>query len=231
MKILIVEDDENIVRVLNDNLKKWGYDVLAAENFNDVMKTFQNFKPQLVLLDIVLPFFNGYYWSNEIRKVSTVPIIFISSKAEDGDIVMGIQSGGDDYITKPLNMDVLIAKIQAVLRRSYNFVNEIEYLEFADVQLYLSESRVEYCNKSANLTKTELLIMNILFRKQGGIAKREEIMDKCWQSDNFIDDNTLAVNITRLRKKLHNIGLSDFIKTKKGSGYFIKGNIDGGFVK
>lgn len=231
MKILIVEDDENIVRVLNDNLKKWGYDVLAAENFNDVMKTFQNFKPQLVLLDIVLPFFNGYYWSNEIRKVSTVPIIFISSKAEDGDIVMGIQSGGDDYITKPLNMDVLIAKIQAVLRRSYNFVNEIEYLEFADVQLYLSESRVEYCNKSANLTKTELLIMNILFRKQGGIAKREEIMDKCWQSDNFIDDNTLAVNITRLRKKLHNVGLSDFIKTKKGSGYFIEGNIDGGFVK
>lgn len=231
MKILIVEDDENIVRVLNDNLKKWGYDVLAAENFNDVMKTFQNFKPQLVLLDIVLPFFNGYYWSNEIRKVSTIPIIFISSKAEDGDIVMGIQSGGDDYITKPLNMDVLIAKIQAVLRRSYNFVNEIEYLEFADVQLYLSESRVEYCNKSANLTKTELLIMNILFRKQGGIAKREEIMDKCWQSDNFIDDNTLAVNITRLRKKLHNIGLSDFIKTKKGSGYFIEGNIDGGFVK
>lgn len=231
MKILIVEDDENIVRVLNDNLKKWGYDVLAAENFNDVMKTFQNFKPQLVLLDIVLPFFNGYYWSNEIRKVSTVPIIFISSKAEDGDIVMGIQSGGDDYITKPLNMDVLIAKIQAVLRRSYNFVNEIEYLEFADVQLYLSESRVEYCNKSANLTKTELLIMDILFRKQGGIAKREEIMDKCWQSDNFIDDNTLAVNITRLRKKLHNVGLSDFIKTKKGSGYFIEGNIDGGFVK
>lgn len=231
MKILIVEDDENIVRVLNDNLKKWGYDVLAAENFNDVMKTFQNFKPQLVLLDIVLPFFNGYYWSNEIRKVSTVPIIFISSKAENGDIVMGIQSGGDDYITKPLNMDVLIAKIQAVLRRSYNFVNEIEYLEFADVQLYLSESRVEYCNKSANLTKTELLIMDILFRKQGGIAKREEIMDKCWQSDNFIDDNTLAVNITRLRKKLHNIGLSDFIKTKKGSGYFIEGNIDGGFVK
>lgn len=231
MKILIVEDDENIVRVLNDNLKKWGYDVLAAENFNDVMKTFQNFKPQLVLLDIVLPFFNGYYWSNEIRKVSTIPIIFISSKAEDGDIVMGIQSGGDDYITKPLNMDVLIAKIQAVLRRSYNFVNEIEYLEFADVQLYLSESRVEYCNKSANLTKTELLIMDILLRKQGGIAKREEIMDKCWQSDNFIDDNTLAVNITRLRKKLHNVGLSDFIKTKKGSGYFIEGNIDGGFVK
>ena len=128
-------------------------------------------------------------------------------------------------------MDVLIAKIQAVLRRSYNFVNEIEYLEFADVQLYLSESRVEYCNKSANLTKTELLIMDILFRKQGGIAKREEIMDKCWQSDNFIDDNTLAVNITRLRKKLHNVGLSDFIKTKKGSGYFIEGNIDGGFVK
>ena len=141
MKILIVEDDENIVRVISDNLTKWGYDVLAVENFNDVMETFNNFKPQLVLLDIVLPFFNGYYWSSEIRKVFMVPIIFISSKAEDGDIVMGMQFGGDDYITKPLNMDVLNAKIQAVLRRSYNFVNEIEYLEFKDVQLYLSEKQ------------------------------------------------------------------------------------------
>lgn len=222
MKILIVEDDENIVRVISDNLTKWGYDVLAVENFNDVMETFNNFKPQLVLLDIVLPFFNGYYWSSEIRKVSTVPIIFISSKAEDGDIVMGMQFGGDDYITKPLNMDVLNAKIQAVLRRSYNFVNEIEYLEFKDVHLYISENRIKYCEKSADLTKTELLIMDSLFRKQGGIAKREEIMDKCWQNNKFIDDNTLAVNITRLRKKLHNIGLSDFIRTKKGSGYFIK---------
>lgn len=228
MKILIVEDDENIVRVISDNLTKWGYDVLAVENFNDVMETFNNFKPQLVLLDIVLPFFNGYYWSNEIRKISTVPIIFISSKAEDGDIVMGMQFGGDDYITKPLNMDVLNAKIQAVLRRSYNFVNEIEYLEFKDVQLYLSESRIEHCEKNADLTKTELLIMDSLFRKQGGIAKREEIMDKCWQNSKFIDDNTLAVNITRLRKKLYSIGLTDFIRTKKGSGYFIERNVQKG---
>lgn len=228
MKILIVEDDENIVRVISDNLTKWGYDVLAVENFNDVVETFNNFKPQLVLLDIVLPFFNGYYWSSEIRKVSTVPIIFISSKAEDGDIVMGMQFGGDDYITKPLNMDVLNAKIQAVLRRSYNFVNEIEYLEFKDVQLYLSENKIEHCGKNADLTKTELLIMDSLFRKQGGIAKREEIMDKCWQNSKFIDDNTLAVNITRLRKKLYSIGLTDFIRTKKGSGYFIERNVQKG---
>lgn len=228
MKILIVEDDENIVRVISDNLTKWGYDVLAVENFNDVMETFNNFKPQLVLLDIVLPFFNGYYWSSEIRKISTVPIIFISSKAEDGDIVMGMQFGGDDYITKPLNMDVLNAKIQAVLRRSYNFVNEIEYLEFKDVQLYLSENRIEHCRKNTDLTKTELLIMDSLFRKQGGIAKREEIMDKCWQNSKFIDDNTLAVNITRLRKKLHSIGLTNFIRTKKGSGYFIERNVQKG---
>ena len=228
MKILIVEDDENIVRVISDNLTKWGYDVLAVENFNDVMETFNNFKPQLVLLDIVLPFFNGYYWSSEIRKISTVPIIFISSKAEDGDIVMVMQFGGDDYITKPLNMDVLNAKIQAVLRRSYNFVNEIEYLEFKDVQLYLSENRIEHCRKNTDLTKTELLIMDSLFRKQGGIAKREEIMDKCWQNSKFIDDNTLAVNITRLRKKLHSIGLTNFIRTKKGSGYFIERNVQKG---
>ena len=222
MKILIVEDDENIVRVLSSNLEKWGYEVLAANDFDNIMEIFHSFKPQLVLLDIVLPFFNGYYWSGEIRKVSTVPIIFISSKSEDMDIIMGMQFGGDDYITKPLNMEILIAKIQAVLRRSYNFVNEIEYLKFGDVQLYLSENRVEFCGASADLTKTELLILDTLFRKQGGVAKREEIMDRCWQSDNFIDDNTLAVNIARLRKKLQSRGLSDFIKTKKGSGYFIE---------
>lgn len=222
MKILIIEDDENIVRVLSSNLEKWDYEVFAADDFNNIMEIFHSFKPQLVLLDIVLPFFNGYYWSGEIRKVSTVPIIFISSKSEDMDIIMGMQFGGDDYITKPLNMEILIAKIQAVLRRSYNFVNEIEYLKFGDVQLYLSENRVEFCGASAALTKTELLILDTLFRKQGGVAKREEIMDRCWQSDNFIDDNTLAVNIARLRKKLQSIGLSDFIKTKKGSGYFIE---------
>jgi len=222
MKILIIEDDENIVRVLSSNLEKWDYEVFAADDFNNIMEIFHSFKPQLVLLDIVLPFFNGYYWSGEIRKVSTVPIIFISSKSEDMDIIMGMQFGGDDYITKPLNMEILIAKIQAVLRRSYNFVNEIEYLKFGDVQLYLSENRVELCGESADLTKTELLILDTLFRKQGGVAKREEIMDRCWQSDNFIDDNTLAVNIARLRKKLQSIGLSNFIKTKKGSGYFIE---------
>lgn len=225
MKILIVEDDENIVRVLSSNLEKWGYEVLAADDFNNIMEILHSFKPQLVLLDIVLPFFNGYYWSGEIRKVSTVPIIFISSKSEDMDIIMGMQFGGDDYITKPLNMEILIAKIQAVLRRSYNFVNEIEYLKFGDVQLYLSENRVELCGESVDLTKTELLILDTLFRKQGGVAKREEIMDRCWQSDNFIDDNTLAVNIARLRKKLQSIGLSNFIKTKKGSGYFIERNL------
>ncbi|MDY2959473.1 MAG: response regulator transcription factor [Hornefia sp.] len=225
MKILIIEDDENIARILSSNLEKWGYQVCAAKDFNNIMETFHRFKPQLVLLDIVLPFFNGYYWSGEIRKVSTVPIIFISSKSEDMDIVMGMQSGGDDYITKPLNMNVLIAKVQAMLRRSYNFVNEIEYLKFGDIQLYLSENRVECAGLSVELTKTELLILDALFRKQGAVSGREEIMERCWQGDNFIDDNTLAVNMTRLRKKLQTIGLEGLIKTKKGRGYFLEREI------
>ncbi len=222
MKILLVEDDNTIVRVLTGELEKWGYEVLSIKDFNSVTEAFREYKPQLVLLDIVLPAYNGYYWSQEIRKISTVPIMFISSKSENIDIVMAMQFGGDDYITKPLNMDVLVAKIQALLRRSYNFTNEIEYLKFDKVQLYLSDNKIENNGKIAELTKTELLILESLFKKQGAVAKHEEIMDRCWQSDNFIDDNTLAVNMSRLRKKLHQIDLKEFIKTKKGIGYYLE---------
>lgn len=224
MKIMIVEDDEIIKSSLKTELEKWGYEVYCLENLNNVVAEFQSEKPQLVLLDIVLPFFNGYYWCQEIRKISKVPIIFISSKNENMDIVMAMQFGGDDYITKPINLDVTIAKIQAMLRRSYNFVNDIDYLSFGKIQLILSEAKVDFSGMNVDLTKTEMMILESLFKEQGGVVSREKIMDRCWQGDNFIDDNTLAVNVTRLRKKLSSIGLDGLVMTKKGYGYYLEKN-------
>lgn len=224
MKIMIVEDDEIIKSSLKTELEKWGYEVYCLENLNNVVAEFQSEKPQLVLLDIVLPFFNGYYWCQEIRKISKVPIIFISSKNENMDIVMAMQFGGDDYITKPINLDVTIAKIQAMLRRSYNFINDIDYLSFGKIQLILSETKVDFSGMNVDLTKTEMMILESLFKEQGGVVSREKIMDRCWQGDSFIDDNTLAVNVTRLRKKLSSIGLDGLVMTKKGYGYYLEKN-------
>lgn len=224
MKIMIVEDDEIIKSSLKTELEKWGYEVYCLENLDNVVAEFQSEKPQLVLLDIVLPFFNGYYWCQEIRKISKVPIIFISSKNENMDIVMAMQFGGDDYITKPINLDVTIAKIQAMLRRSYNFVNDIDYLSFGKIQLILSEAKVDFSGMNVDLTKTEMMILESLFKEQGGVVSREKIMDRCWQGDSFIDDNTLAVNVTRLRKKLSSIGLDGLVMTKKGYGYYLEKN-------
>ncbi|SFE55229.1 response regulator transcription factor [Peptostreptococcus sp. D1] len=224
MKIMIVEDDEIIKSSLKAELEKWGYEVYCLENLDNVIAEFQSEKPQLVLLDIVLPFFNGYYWCQEIRKISKAPIIFISSKNENMDIVMAIQFGGDDYITKPINLDVAVAKIQAMLRRSYSFVNDIDYLSFGKIQLILSETRVDFSGMNVDLTKTEMMILESLFKEQGGVVSREKIMDRCWQGDSFIDDNTLAVNVTRLRKKLSGIGLDGLVMTKKGYGYYLEKN-------
>lgn len=224
MKIMIVEDDEIIKSSLKTELEKWGYEVYCLENLDNVVAEFQAEKPQLVLLDIVLPFFNGYYWCQEIRKISKVPIIFISSKNENMDIVMAMQFGGDDYITKPINLDVTIAKIQAMLRRSYNFINDIDYLSFGKIQLILSEAKVDFSGMNVDLTKTEMMILESLFKEQGAVVSREKIMDRCWQGDSFIDDNTLAVNVTRLRKKLSSIGLDGLVMTKKGYGYYLEKN-------
>lgn len=223
IKILIVEDDEIIANVMKRELEKWNYQVILIDDFNNVMNLFRAEKPQLVLLDIVLPYFNGYYWCQEIRKESKVPIVFISSKGENMDIVMGVQTGGDDYITKPIDMSVMVAKIQAILRRSYDFVTEIKILNYNQVSLDLGESRVLFEEQNMELTRTELQIMESLFRAKGQIVSREKIMEKCWSGDHYIDDNTLAVNVTRLRKKLDAIGLDNFIITKKGQGYTLNG--------
>ena len=168
MKILIVEDDKNIERILKNELEKWGYSVDTVDKLDQVTDVFKESDPQLVLMDIVLPFFNGYYWCQEIRKISKVPIIFISSKSENMDIVMAMQFGGDDYITKPLNMDVTVAKVQAMLRRAYKFVNDIDYISYGPVNLHITDARIAYDGQEVSLTKTELLIAQSYSRLRVG---------------------------------------------------------------
>ena len=225
MKIFIVEDDNDIAEILANELSVWGYDTVCVKDFNNVLDEFKAEKPELVLMDIILPYFNGFYWCQKIREISKVPLMFISSKSEDIDIVQAMQFGGDDYIVKPINIQIVRAKIVALLRRSYDFAEDTDYLTFGNVKLLLSAAKLDFMGKMADLTRTELMILETLFKDKGAISKREKIMDKCWQEENFIDDNTLAVNMTRLRKKLAEIGLADFIQTKKGIGYFLNNKL------
>lgn len=220
-KILIIEDDETIASLLNENLSKWGYMSSYVTDFHNILDKFQSTKPDLVLLDISLPFYNGYFWCSEIRKLSNIPIIFLSSHTENLDIVMAMNMGGDDYITKPFSLDIVIVKIQAILRRTYTYISEIQTLEIGGAKLNLSDTTMEYNDSRLELTKNEFKIMKILMEHKNKVVTREEIMKTLWDSDSFIDDNTLTVNVNRLRKKLEEIGLDEFILTKKGMGYMV----------
>lgn len=222
MKILIIEDDPTIAAVLADELGKWNYQVYLVTDFHNVLDQFQREVPQLVLLDIQLPAFNGYYWCQEIRKISQVPIIFISSRTENMDIVMAIQMGGDDYIQKPFDLNVAIAKIQALLRRTYDFIEKDNYLRVGETALKLGESKLLYQEEELDLTRNELKMLELLFQNKGKYVSREDIMVHLWEDEAFIDDNTLAVTIARLRKKLKSIGLQHLITTKKGLGYSVQ---------
>lgn len=221
MNILIVEDEKEIAKAISDELLSWGFQTVIATNFNAIDEEVKMLKPDLILMDIGLPSFNGFYWCGKIRESSKVPLMFISSRDEDIDIIRAMQFGGDDYIVKPINLPVLIAKIKALLRRSYEFVEENDFLEYGGVKILLSEVALLFQDKRVELTKTELFILEVLFKNKGSVAKRSAILDRCWQGDSFIDDNTLAVNMNRLRKKFSAIGLTDFIGTKKGVGYFL----------
>ncbi|TWT05329.1 response regulator transcription factor [Planococcus sp. CPCC 101016] len=218
-KIMIVEDDLTIAGVLKEELEKWNYEAFLVDDFSLVLEEFKTKVPQLVLLDIQLPSFNGYYWCQEIRKVSQVPIIFISSRNENMDIVMAIQMGADDFIPKPFDLTVAVAKTQALLRRTYDFKESDNFLSFNRALLKPGESKMYTDDQEVDLTRTELRIMELLFLQKGDYVTREEIMVKLWEDESFIDDNTLAVNIARLRKKLAKAGLADFIMTKKNVGY------------
>lgn len=219
MKIMIIEDDLVIASSLQEELMKWQYDAFYVTDFNDVMNTFTQEAPQLVLIDIKLPYFNGYYWCTEIRKISQVPIIFVSSQSDRMDIVMAIQMGADDFISKPFDLTVALAKIQALLRRTYDFTGNDVYLSYQQVYLKTNELKVQYQDQEVELTKNEIKILEVLFLQKGAFVSREAIMMKLWENDSFIDDNTLAVNINRLRKKLAEINVTSFIVTKKGFGY------------
>lgn len=221
-KILIVEDDETIAGGLKTHLEKWNYQAECMTDFKDVMGKFVDFDPQLVLLDIVLPFFNGFHWCQEIRKISKVPIIFLSSVNDNMNIVMAMNMGGDEFIEKPFDLNVLTAKVQALLRRSYSFQGNGNVLEYEGMILNLNDASFSYKEKNVSLTKNEFRILQMLMENAGKIIARDDIIARLWESDEFIDDNTLTVNVARLRKKIENAGMDNWIRTKKGIGYYLK---------
>ena len=218
-----MEDDETMVDILKRNLEKWGYLVHVAEDFQNVMQEFQDFEPQLVLMDISLPFYNGYYWCGEIRKVSKVPVIFLSSSGDDMNLVMAINLGADDFVAKPFRMEVLTAKIQAVLRRTYTFGTvSPSVLTHKGLTLNLDTSVLSYGQEKLELGKNEFGILRTLMEHPGKIIERSVLIRNLWETESFIDDNTLTVNVTRLRRRLEDIGLKNYILTRKGMGYYVE---------
>lgn len=219
-RILIVEDDAVIAGEIKQSLNRWGFEAISADDLSDVLNIFNETSPQLVLMDISLPFYNGYYWCGQIRLKSKVPIIFLSSRSENMDIVMAVNMGGDDYITKPVSMEVLVAKIQAVLRRAYDY-EPVSLLSLRGAQLDMGGLCLIGQNGKTELTRNEAKILQTLISKKGTVVSREELMLSLWDSDEFVDDNTLTVNVNRLRKTLEDAGLHDCIITHKGKGYAI----------
>ena len=224
MDIFIIEDDKSLSDEIKLVLNKWGYKVGQVNNFENITNEVLECNPKLILMDINLPSYDGFYWCSQIRNFMKLPIIFISSRDNDMDIIMSINMGGDDYITKPFSPQVLVAKIQAILRRTYSYNKDLksDIIKFKDVTLNIVEGKIYFKDENVDLTKNELKIMNILMLNQEKIATREEIIEELWETDEFISENTLTVNVNRLRKKLSSIGLDDFIETKKGQGYIIR---------
>lgn len=221
-KILIVEDDSIIAGTLKNHLCQWGFEVRCIEDFKNVLEETADFTPHLILLDIILPFFNGFHWCQRIREFSKVPIIFLSSASDNMNIVMAMNMGGDDFIEKPFDLNVLTAKIQALLRRSYSFQGNVNVIEHQGLLLNLSDATVLYEGEKIDLTKNEYRILLTLMEQKGKIVSRERLMEKLWENDSFVDENTLSVNVNRLRKKLEKEGLTGFITTKVGMGYLIE---------
>ena len=222
-RILIIEDDMGIAEAIQVQARMWNLDAECIHNFRNVMEEFTAFDPHLVLLDITLPFYNGYHWCNEIRKVSKVPIIFISSASDNMNIVMAMNMGGDDFIAKPFDQSVLIAKMQALLRRSYDFGTAAPVLEHRGAELNTGDNTLTFQGQKIELTKNEYRILLALMESKGKVVSREKLMERLWESDSFVDENTLTVNVNRLRKKLDAEGLPNFIVTKFGVGYLIEG--------
>ncbi|QQE46462.1 Glycopeptide resistance-associated protein R [Peptoniphilus harei] len=219
-KIFLVEDDKVIAEEIKRHLEFWNYEIKIAEDFQNIFDEFKNFHPDLVLMDVTLPFYNGYHWCKIIRKNSKVPILFISAADENLNLIMAMDLGADDYLTKPFELDLLQIKIRALLRRAYEYI-ETRNILYKDISLDCDKMIISRENKEIELTKNEFKILEILLEKPGKVVNRDEIIDKIWQSDSYIDDNTLTVNVMRLRKKLEDINIFDLIKTKKGVGYYV----------
>ena len=220
-RIFLVEDDPIIARTVKKHLEGWGWQVQAAEDFSDVMGAFRAFDPQLVLLDITLPFYNGYHWCDLIRRESRVPVIFLSSAADNMNIVMAMHMGGDDFIPKPFDLNVLTAKVQALLRRTYEFSRDQAQLPLGGGALLLNTGVFVKGENRLELTRNEFRILEMLLENRGRTVSRDQLMERLWSTDSFVDENTLSVNVNRLRKKLETVGLGDVIRTRKGDGYLI----------
>ncbi|MCM1545174.1 MAG: response regulator transcription factor [Ruminococcus sp.] len=221
-RILIVEDDIGIAQAIKKQAEMWNLQAVCVQNFRNVLDEFSQLDPHLILLDITLPFYNGYHWCGEIRKVSKVPIIFISSASDNMNIIMAMNMGADDFIAKPFNQNVLMAKIQAMLRRTYDFADAVPILEHRGAMLNTGDNTLSFGDDKIPLTKNEYRILLTLMESKGKIVSRERLMERLWETDSFVDENTLTVNVSRLRKKLDDAGLSDFIITKPGAGYLVE---------
>jgi DNA-binding response OmpR family regulator len=220
-RILIVEDEEGIAQAVKEQAELWGLEAECVRDFRNVMTAFAEYAPHLVLMDIGLPFFNGYHWCGEIRKISSVPVMFISSASDSMNIVMAVNMGADDFIVKPFDSSVLIAKIQALLRRTYDFAGAVPVMEHRGALLNLGDNTLVYQGERINLSKNEYRILLALMENKGKVVSRERLMERLWETDSFVDENTLTVNVNRLRKKLDGVGLEGFITTKVGVGYII----------
>ena len=220
-RILIVEDDEVIARSIQKLMGDWGWEACCVEDFSKVLDTFASYNPHLVILDIALPACNGFYWCMEIRKISRVPVVFLSSASDNMNIVIAMNMGGDDFIAKPFDRNVLAAKIQAILRRTYDFAANTELIAHKGAVLNTADATLTYEGQRIDLTKNDYKILKMLLENKGKTVSRDALMTRLWETDCFVDENTLTVNVTRLRRKLDGIGLQNFIVTRKGMGYLL----------
>lgn len=219
---MLVEDDADIRGIVADTLRKWQYDVVEPADFGDVRQAFETHRPHLILLDINLPVFDGFYWCRQIRAVSNVPIIFLSSRNQNMDIVMAINMGGDDFVQKPFDLEILVAKVTALLRRNYTYQEETLQLRHRGLLLNVANSTADFEGRVAELSRNEFIILGVLMRKARTIVSRDDLMQALWHDEQFIDDNTLTVNVNRLRRKIAELGLEPFIATRKGMGYIVE---------
>lgn len=220
-KIFLCEDDDGIAKTAAKRLSEWDFEVFRAENYRDIIPDFLEFSPHIALLDISLPFHSGFYWCEEIRKISRCPVMFISSAADNMNIITAMELGADDFVAKPFDMSVLAAKIRALLRRSYDFASAVGIIEHNGVVLNTADAAITVLGERVELTKNEYRILETLLENKGKIVTREELMNRLWETDSFIDENALYVNIARLRKKLDAAGLQGYITTRVGQGYIV----------